>query len=838
MIAVFVGRATMRTSTMKRRRLALDGAALLVALVLAMAFSSGSNVGAEPLIVAEFAIPDDGDLIMVPVQFRGQRHLFVVDTGTTGVMYDATLRNALGKPVGRMKTRSLSRPTALDLFPAPAGFLGPLDLRGRDATRAAPVACVDLGGLNAARAGDENVRGIIGCSFLRQHIFRLDVEHGKLSFLRELGPDPGVRVPVEFAHGVPAIRAELPGIGESVFEIDTGCVGPSVSLSIATADRLEKAHFLTRIGVSETVDFASRRRRELQLSRIPSLTVGAFRQTDVVCGEHVEGESCIMGLAYLSRYVVTFDIAGGAIYLKPNNHFAAPDSSNLRGGERCGISVARRNGAVVAAGVFPQSPAEKAGVRTGDVILSVDGKNVAGLRLFAVDKLFLSRPERTKLIVRRGDRELDLTLRLPPLASLDGGPKEPWISKWGSIGKWSEKSELEKSEVELFPDHSQAQRRAREAPDKKHGSVQVLESFDIPTDGYPLLVPVTIGGKTYRFMIATGTTSNVFDRKLRPLLGAAGGIKNAPIEVARREQAIYEAPEARLGRLLVRRPPPHPTAKTACYDLSVFRLVTGDDVQGVLGYPFLQDYVVRLDFDSGKLLFLSALDADPGEPVPFTIELGTPTVRANFGSGLEAPFHVASGRCGESGTLGHELISELERRGWLSVSKRIITAGQADGDPPEWMEVGSFGLSRFRHAKLLFSNGAKSLHNWLALRYLTRYIVTFDFPNHMMYLKPSRNYARPESEPPRGTPAWGVVLSCLTGEVCVLQVHQRSPAALAGVEVSDVLVAVDGTQVGAPRDFSIHKLFCTSADTLRLTVRRRGRTQELTLKYPVKAGGS
>jgi hypothetical protein len=366
-------------------------------------------------------------------------------------------------------------------------------------------------------------------------------------------------------------------------------------------------------------------------------------------------------------------------------------------------------------------------------------------------------------------------------------------------------------------------------------SADVIEAFDIPTDGYPLLVPVTIAGKTFRFSVDTGASGNAFDRKLRPLLGGVRPSGRIQSVVGRANFGVYDAPEAKLGRLLVRRPPPHPTAEACCFDLSYYRLGTGDDVQGLLGISFLKDYVVRLDFDEGKLFFLSSVGSDPGKSLPLNLETGTPRVRAHFGEDIEASFDVCTGRLGASGMLGTELMNILERNGRLTAREGNIESNGQGLFKSRTFDVNSFGLSVFRHSHLQFVKGPKGPTNVLNLPYLARYIVTFDFPRRMMYLKPSRNFARRESDPPRGIIAWGVYLSCLTGEVCIGDVVQGSPAARAGVRLSDVIVAIDGTDVNAPRDFSIHRLFCTASDTLRLTVRRRKGTKELTLKFPKEA---
>jgi formylglycine-generating enzyme len=407
-------------------------------------------------VIEEFDIARGGESVLVPVTVAGTARLFLVDTGASHVIYDNFLEGSL-RPHGRVATVvTLSGRLQVNQFDAPAAFLGRLDLRGQDPADAAPVGCIDLAALRDAMG--EEVRGIIGCCFLREHVVRLDVERGKLSFLREVGADPGVRVPMELVGGVPAILASLPGVGDRLFIVDTGYVGPSGALDVATVMQLDSMHLLARLASSKLVGAGSKEPRRSRLNRIRSFTVAGFTDNDVVFAEETaDVSSCTLGLAYLSRYVVTFDFRGGALYLKPAKSFSAPDNGNLHGGDRVGISIARRNGAVIAADVVPGSPAKKAGVQVGDIVLSLDGKDVRRSPVFAIEDMFLSFGDTCQLTVRRGERTLSLTLRLRPTPIEGDASTEPPINKWRLARKWGQ--------AELFPANARPQSTGPQATD-------------------------------------------------------------------------------------------------------------------------------------------------------------------------------------------------------------------------------------------------------------------------------------------------------------------------------------------------------------------------------------
>jgi hypothetical protein len=56
----------------------------------------------------------------------------------------------------------------------------------------------------------------------------------------------------------------------------------------------------------------------------------------------------------------------------------------------------------------------------------------------------------------------------------------------------------------------------------------VLEEVAIPRAGEPLIVPVTVEGQTYSFVVDTGTSQSVFDASLCRLLGKKIYLPSAP----------------------------------------------------------------------------------------------------------------------------------------------------------------------------------------------------------------------------------------------------------------------------------------------------------------------
>lgn len=363
----------------------------------------------------------------------------------------------------------------------------------------------------------------------------------------------------------------------------------------------------------------------------------------------------------------------------------------------------------------------------------------------------------------------------------------------------------------VFQRHCLAQQKVRES--------SVFAEFDIPTDGMPLVVPVTIHDKAYLFNVQIQLGYSMFDRSLRPLLGDVVRTVRVLGDTGADEMPLYEAPEMRVGKLRARLPAPHPTSLALCSGMSGTRYLCGDDIRGCLGFPFFKDYVVRIDPDRGKLLLLTEVGADAGKALQIEYERTAPTVRVRVAGDTDVRFYIGTGPGVLSGALEGRLAKDLKRRGLLTRRGAVVLA-DSQGDSFDKYELATLNISEFRHEKLMFMIHPDDSTNDLELRFLLRYMVTFDFPKSVMYLRPSRYFAMSASAPPRGSLAWGVELSCITGETSVRRVLPDTPAARAGVQVADVLLAVDGTDVSSPREFSVHRLFCTDADSLRLKVRR------------------
>ena len=126
----------------------------------------------------------------------------------------------------------------------------------------------------------------------------------------------------------------------------------------------------------------------------------------------------------------------------------------------------------------------------------------------------------------------------------------------------------------------------------------VRESFRFDPKEQLLIVPVRVGTKDYPFVVDTGCTGSIFDLSLRPHLGGPVGSERMRTTNGEISVDLFRPPDARVGSLTFTGSP------VGCRDLTPIREASGRSIQGLLGLDFLKEWIVRIDFDEGRVDFL------------------------------------------------------------------------------------------------------------------------------------------------------------------------------------------------------------------------------------------
>ncbi len=349
---------------------------------------------------------------------------------------------------------------------------------------------------------------------------------------------------------------------------------------------------------------------------------------------------------------------------------------------------------------------------------------------------------------------------------------------------------------------------ARPAP----AGAKLLAEFTVAKGGDPIVLPVTMQGKTYPFLLDTGANRTTFHKSLEPLLGEPKEtFETETPDGKTHEMCVYYAPDATVGPLSLRSAGP-----VYAVDLTELRSVTGLDLDGVLGCAFLRRYAVQLDFDAGRVRFYQAAGPEPawGPSVPLNmLPGGVPFVVATFGK-LQTVMLVDSGY-GDTGTLAQKLFDHLreEKRLQVAAIKLLIQ----DGKEQESFvaRIDDLHLGEQDYKNLIFDRGQTV--SMLGLEFLSRHVVTLDFPNGKLYLRLGQGFAKTDQNDMSG-----LHLLRRSDGIEVHSVDAGSSAERAGLRAGDVLRKINGRAVETYRLTQIRRLLRSGDGTSVHVVFRRG----------------
>ena len=334
-----------------------------------------------------------------------------------------------------------------------------------------------------------------------------------------------------------------------------------------------------------------------------------------------------------------------------------------------------------------------------------------------------------------------------------------------------------------------------------------LEEFAVATDGELLLLPVTMDGRTYSFILDTGAALTLYDRS--SLLGPPKAIIKVKTKLGNKDFEMFDAPRSSLGRFSLGTR----DLVLGC-DLSLFRSVSGYDIKGIIGMDFLSQHVVQLNYETGKVSFLRTVPKDAGEP--FTIHRQKEGLCVDVKLprlGRSERFVIDTGST-YFGNMKHELLQPLEREGMAAKVGKSLTAGSDGAEANAWWLVKFPSVAGVEHGDVaLIETG----DNLLGLGFWSRYIVTFDFPNGVMYLK--------KSSCPRRSgdiDMSGLHILRVRGRTVVHSVDEGSPAAASGIRPRDVIINIAGDKADELSMLSLRHRLCAEDKIISVTIMRTG----------------
>jgi hypothetical protein len=229
---------------------------------------------------------------------------------------------------------------------------------------------------------------------------------------------------------------------------------------------------------------------------------------------------------------------------------------------------------------------------------------------------------------------------------------------------------------------------------------------------------------------------------------------------------------------------------------------------------FLSKHIFRIEFDRGEVTFLRSPGPDAGQKCAVQSH-GFYWLIAMDIPGLDRPEHflVDTGESGfGSGRLRAEAFAALAKRSQLMVAgeaKHLTASGVRE---ERQGRVDAVSLAGFRHEKLIFGEAKASV---LGLNYWSRYVVTFDFPHHTIYLKKGRRFHQPDLHDQSG-----LHLLRIKERTQVDSVDKGSPAAEIGIQPRDALLRIDEANVCEISLDALRRRLCDEGKKYRLRIQR------------------
>jgi hypothetical protein len=236
-------------------------------------------------------------------------------------------------------------------------------------------------------------------------------------------------------------------------------------------------------------------------------------------------------------------------------------------------------------------------------------------------------------------------------------------------------------------------------------------------------------GEKLPFVLDTGNPTTCLDQSLEPKLG--NRVRSEPLWAfgVRSQINVYSAPHLYLGKTLLLKN----GSLIVTHDCRQMSADVGRPILGVLGMDILRNYCIQLDFTANKIRFLDDKHADKSDwgtsfPISY-IQDGCPSIGDNLVGAAGISSLIDTG-CDYDGWL----IPQLFQQWTDSTSPHLngqthapngILAGQT------YPDLNLRGVD----PKLLSSGDTHIQFNGLGLHFLSRHLVTLDFPNNTLYLK-------------------------------------------------------------------------------------------------------
>lgn len=379
----------------------------------------------------DFAFADGSDRAEVPFQFI-ENHIFVpvtvncsesmwiVDSGASVSVIDSGYAEELGLPLsGGILAQGATTTVELAFTTLPPFTVGGIEFQEQQ------VAALDFVGL-FRRTSDLEVVGILGYDFLSRFVTKVDYANEMLTFYDpesfEYAGD-GTVLDAPLRDNLFRAEASVDGVYEGRWMLDLGAGGMYFQTPYAIAHGLGRRDGVLRV-VHGAGGRALRRRSRYETIEFGGYTVEgpeisrADYNVDVE-GELLEGQQAgNLGNSLFRHFVLYLDYDRQHVIVEKGGDFGKDFPTDMSG-----LQLWRPEEACEVLYVSPGTPADDAGFREGDIVVSIDGTGVDHFGGLIAFRALLTEEPGTEYVfaVERDGETIELTL---VLRDLYGGNEE------------------------------------------------------------------------------------------------------------------------------------------------------------------------------------------------------------------------------------------------------------------------------------------------------------------------------------------------------------------------------------------------------------------------------
>jgi hypothetical protein len=270
------------------------------------------------------------------------------------------------------------------------------------------------------------IHGILGYDFFSQFVVKIDYESKIITVIKPDKFKPGKRfvcTDIKLFHGRPYLLTNFLQYNNTIVNarllIDTGA-----SHAIMLETDSDSTIYVPDNSIETIVGWGLGGELIGELGRIDSLHLSQFHFKDVLCTfipgygqnltDKIPDRKGSIGGELLGRFTIILDYKNEKVYLRKNSRIKRDFEYNLSGIDLVAIGTNFKLYKVIH--IIPNSPADLAGVKIGDLILGINGQIITEMSIQEVNGFFRTRPKnRIRLIILRDQNLENISFRLARL---------------------------------------------------------------------------------------------------------------------------------------------------------------------------------------------------------------------------------------------------------------------------------------------------------------------------------------------------------------------------------------------------------------------------------------